>query len=201
MSPEQWGAFSASLIFTLAAAGTPGPNNMLLTASGAQFGLWRTLPFWLGIRLGNAAMLLAIGAGLGELLELYPSLHRALQILSALYLLYLAWRIAQVRLGSASQEQAKPIGVLAAAAFQFVNPKVWATTLASVSAFSLPGPAYWPSLSWLLLAWLLSGSVMNLMWIAFGVGIRHWLNSPRRQFWFAQGMGGLTAATVLLVFW
>ncbi|EKE69913.1 LysE family translocator [Gallaecimonas xiamenensis] len=201
MTPELLSTFGAALLFTAAAAGTPGPNNMLLTASGAQFGLWRSLPFWLGIRLGGVLMLLGVAAGMGELLTRYPALHRSLQVASALYLLYLAWRIAQVRFSQDQSQQDQPIGVLGATAFQFVNPKIWATTLASVSAFSLPGSQYWPSIWWLMLAWLVSGSVMNLMWIGFGVGIRRLLHSPRRQRWFAHGMGTLTAATVVLVFW
>ncbi|WP_341503699.1 LysE family translocator [Gallaecimonas sp. GXIMD4217] len=201
MSPELWTAFTAALLFTLTASGTPGPNNMLLTASGAQFGLRATLPFVLGIRLGTTLMLFGVAAGLGELLRLNPALHSAMQWGSACYLLYLGWRIAQARFDSDSSAGGQPLGFLAATGFQFINPKVWATMLASVSAFSQPGDLYWSSIWWLLLAWTLTGTLMNLMWVLFGVGIRQWLHSERRQRWFAHGMGSLTAATVVLVFW
>lgn len=200
MSHDLIATFGAALLFTLAATGTPGPNNMLLTASGAQFGLWRSLPFWLGIRIGTTVMLLGVAAGLGDLLARYPTVHLALQVLAACYLLYLAWKISQSQLSNASEQQ-KPLGVAGAAVFQFINPKIWATSLASVSAFSLPGDSYWPSILLLILAWNLTGSAMNLMWIVFGVGIKQLLHSARRQRWFARTMGGLTAATVLLIFW
>ncbi|WP_115717315.1 LysE family translocator [Gallaecimonas mangrovi] len=200
MTHELIASFGAALVFTLAATGTPGPNNMLLTASGAQFGLKKSLPFWLGIRIGTSAMLLGVAAGLGELLNRYPNVHLVLQVVAAIYLLYLAWKISKATLGKTTAQQ-QPLGVIGATLFQFLNPKIWATSLASVSAFSLPGDSYWPSILLLVLAWNLTGSLMNMMWIAFGVSISKLLHSARRQQWFARGMGGLTAATVVLIFW
>ena len=73
---------------------TPGPNNIMLTASGAAFGYRRTIPHMLGIGLGISAMLLLVGAGLGALFEAQPRLYQILQYIVAAYLVYLAWRLA-----------------------------------------------------------------------------------------------------------
>lgn len=73
---------------------TPGPNNMMLLASGAQFGFVRTLPHIVGIVLGVAALLLSVLLGLGVLFTLYPQLFVVLNVAGSLYLLWLAWKIA-----------------------------------------------------------------------------------------------------------
>src|SRR5690554_1257940 len=80
---------------------TPGPNNVMLTASGATFGYRRSLPHMLGITLGVAIMLLLVGAGLGSVFAAMPGLYVALKYIGAVYLLYLAFRIARAGAGDA----------------------------------------------------------------------------------------------------
>ena len=82
-------------IFGLVAAVTPGPNNIMLTASGSAFGFRRSVPHMLGIIIGFPVLFLAVGLGLGEIFTTYPKLHLALKYAGAAYLFYLAWRIAQ----------------------------------------------------------------------------------------------------------
>ena len=86
--------FLSMLGFLWVAAITPGPNNMLLTASGANFGFVRTIPLMIGIMIGMQVMLLMVAFGVGGLILLYPSLHLMLKIAGSLYLLWLAWKIA-----------------------------------------------------------------------------------------------------------
>ncbi|WP_016683557.1 LysE family translocator, partial [Yersinia pestis] len=86
--------FLSMVGFLWVAAITPGPNNMLLTSTGANFGFMRSIWLMLGIMLGMQSMLLLVAFGVGSLILIYPSLHLALKILGSLYLLWLAWKIA-----------------------------------------------------------------------------------------------------------
>ena len=74
---------------------TPGPNNVMVAASGANFGYRATVPHILGISLGFPSMLLLVGLGLGELFERYPLVHQGIRLAGTGYLAYLAWRIAR----------------------------------------------------------------------------------------------------------
>ncbi|MGO4841915.1 LysE family translocator, partial [Rhizobiaceae sp. 2RAB30] len=113
---------------------TPGPNNLMLLASGVNFGFQRTVPHMLGIGAGFLVLLLSIGLGLGALLSAYPALHLALKFAGGAYLLYLAWRIAMSRsLSDSRGEKARPMSFLEAAAFQWVNPKAWMIALTGMA--------------------------------------------------------------------
>jgi threonine/homoserine/homoserine lactone efflux protein len=124
--------------FCLVTAITPGPNNTLVLASGATFGFQRTLPHLFGIALGYAFMLLAIGLGIGSLFQIYPSLYDLLRILATFYMLWLAWRIASSASLSEVRDTARPMSFLQAAAFQWVNPKGWASALGALTAYASP---------------------------------------------------------------
>jgi threonine/homoserine/homoserine lactone efflux protein len=113
---------------------TPGPNNVLLWASGARFGVRRTLPHVLGTAAGIGAMALLAAAGLTALLSAVPQLAIAMKLAGSLYLVWLAWRIARSG-GLDSATAARPLSVAQAAAFQAVNPKAWIFALGAVSTF------------------------------------------------------------------
>jgi threonine/homoserine/homoserine lactone efflux protein len=120
--------------FSAVSAGTPGPNNVLLWASGASFGFRRTIPHVIGTAIGIGAMTLAAAAGVGALVSTLPGLTLAMKLGGSAYLLYLAYRIA--RGGSAEQASlARPLGLLQAAAFQLVNPKGWIFALGAITTF------------------------------------------------------------------
>ncbi len=113
---------------------TPGPNNVMLTAAGANFGLRRTLPHILGVSCGFGAQVAAVCGGLGILFSRWPQLHLALKWVGAGYLLYLGWQM--LRTGSAQAGSAgKPITFMEAAAFQFLNPKAWVISLTAATLF------------------------------------------------------------------
>ncbi len=109
-------------------AGTPGPNNAMLAASGMNFGLMRTLPHIAGICVGITLLMLATGLGLGVIFATVPEAQTALAIVGSIYLVYLAWRIANAGAPSAA-EGAKPIGFAEAFGFQFLHPKGWVMAL------------------------------------------------------------------------
>ena len=111
--------------FAVASSITPGPNNLMLMASGANFGFRRTIPHMVGISLGHAFMVMLVGLGLGKLFDTYPVAQTVLQVLSTGYLLYLAWKIANAAPPQEGVARGKPFTFFQAAAFQWVNPKAW----------------------------------------------------------------------------
>jgi len=123
-------------MFALVSSITPGPNNLMLLASGANFGFRRSLPHMLGISLGFAFMALLVGLGLAQMFELYPVLKFVLKVLAVIYMLYLAWKIANAAAPKAAAEAGKPFTFLQAAAFQWVNPKAWAMALTAVTVYA-----------------------------------------------------------------
>src|SRR5437879_231968 len=118
MTPEQAVAF---LLFAVAAAGTPGPSNVLLTATGANVGVLRGLPSLLGVTIGMGVMMFVVAFGLGSVVLANPAVLRALNWIGAAFLLWLAWKIATAGRGDAAAGR-KPVGFIGAAAFQWINP-------------------------------------------------------------------------------
>jgi len=123
-------------LFAFVSSITPGPNNLMLMASGANYGLRRTLPHMLGVALGFVLMVVLVGLGLAGLFERFPLAHQVLRVISVIYLLYLAWRIATAAAPDASDPQGRPFSFLQAAAFQWVNPKAWAMALTAVTVYT-----------------------------------------------------------------
>ncbi|TCV93636.1 LysE family translocator [Biostraticola tofi] len=193
--------FLSMLGFLWVAAITPGPNNMLLTASAANFGFWRSMPLMLGIMLGMQCMLLLVAFGVGGLINLYPALHLLLKIAGSLYLLWLAWKIA-----SAAYEQLdtdspppKPIPFYQGGLLQFLNPKAWLMALGAVASFSLGGNAYVASVVAISIGIASVNIVSGAIWLGFGTLIGRLLRSRRAWKMFNVSMGLLTAACVLLI--
>jgi threonine/homoserine/homoserine lactone efflux protein len=178
MSPA---ILSAAAMFGLATSITPGPNNMMLLASGLNFGLRRTLPHMLGISAGYVVLMLAVGFGLGEALRSLPGAFLALKIVGGAYMLWLAWRIARSAppdaQGSASASSGRPMSFLGAVAFQWVNPKAWVIVVTAAATYVAPDEFARD----LLLVTLVCG-LINLpsigVWALFGASLRRFLADP-----------------------
>ena len=113
---------------------TPGPNNILLWASGAEFGFRRTIPHVVGTALGIGLMALAVAGGLGVLITTFPEIELVMKVAGSAYLLYLAYRIAGAR-ALERRDVSRPLGLLQAAAFQAINPKAWIFALGAITTF------------------------------------------------------------------
>jgi threonine/homoserine/homoserine lactone efflux protein len=130
-------SIGALVAFSFVSAVTPGPNNILLWASGAAFGFRRTIPHVLGTALGIGSMALAVAAGLGALVAAVPEVAFVMKVVGSGYLLFLAYQVAGAR-ALQRADVARPLGVLQAAAFQAINPKAWIFALGAVTTFRPP---------------------------------------------------------------
>jgi threonine/homoserine/homoserine lactone efflux protein len=181
--------------FAFVSSITPGPNNLMLMASGANFGVRRTLPHMLGVGLGFTAMIVAVGLGLNGVFEALPWAHTALEIFAVLYLLWLAWKIGTAAPETPeAPESSRPITFLQAAAFQWVNPKAWMMVVSALTFYAAD-----QSLAAVLFVAAVFGAI-NLpcisVWTVLGQEMRRVLTSPARLRAFNVTMAALLVATL-----
>lgn len=185
-------------VFALVASITPGPNNLLLATSGLAFGFRRTMPLLLGIETGFLLLLLGVAAGLGAAFERLPWLHVLLKAAGVGYLLYLAWTLWRSS-SAGGTALARPLGFLRGAAFQVVNPKGWMMTIGAVSAYTLGGDRYWPSVGVVLAAFVVLGFPSIVLWALFGSAFRTRLADPVQARRAGRIMAVLTASSCVLM--
>ena len=171
-------AFAVAL-FAIASTFTPGPNNIMLAASGANFGFARTIPHMAGVSLGFVVLLAAAGMGLGALMLAVPQIQTALKICGAGYLLWLAWKIAHAGAAGEGDSRARPLTYLQAAAFQWVNPKGVITAIGAIALYVRPDHAR-TDLGLLLAVFGLVTVGSVVAWSAFGVALAGLLRNPRQ---------------------
>lgn len=196
MTPEQAIAF---LLFAVAAAATPGPSNLLLTATGANVGVLRGLPCLFGVTIGMGMMMFVVAFGLGSAVLANPMVVRALNWIGAAFLLWLSWRIATAGRSDAAAGR-KPVGFIGAAAFQWINPKSWLVS-ASVAGTYLKaesGSALVQATTFGVL-FILAALPCCFVWLAFGASAQRLLRTERAQRIFNVTMGALLAGSVVLI--
>ncbi|NRB16582.1 MAG: LysE family translocator [Rhodobacteraceae bacterium] len=191
--------FLALALFAFVSSITPGPNNLMLMASGANFGFRRSIPHMLGVALGFVFMVLMVGIGLVQLFDAYPASYTVLKTGSVAYLLWLAWKIAHASPVRASDKQGSPMTFLQAAAFQWVNPKAWAMALTAISAYTPD-----QTIAAILLVSAVFGAI-NLpsvgSWTVLGQQMAKILTSPRRLSLFNWTMAALLVMSLYPVIW
>ncbi|MDA0118812.1 LysE family translocator [Vibrio sp. T11.5] len=185
---------NALVLFAFVSTFTPGPNNIMLMTSGANVGYKRTLPHMSGVAFGFAFMVMLVGIGLTGIFEAYPVTHQILKYVSLTYLGYLAIKIALS--GKAKDvENFKPMTFLAAASFQWVNPKGWSMALSSVTLYSNGGG--WLELSIIASTFLLVNFPSGSFWIIAGRELQRWLTSNIRVRSFNMLMAALLVGSTL----
>ncbi|MGU3781770.1 LysE family translocator [Burkholderia metallica] len=167
------------VLFVIATCVTPGPNNVMLMSSGANFGATRTMRHVIGINVGFPLMLIAVGLGAGVVFQRYPSLHDVLQGVGALYMLYLAYRIATAPTVDFDAKAGTPLGVMAAALFQWVNPKAWVMAVGAVLTYASTSGSYAFDVLVIALLFCAFGSPCSMVWVYFGTFLRRYLAKPR----------------------
>jgi threonine/homoserine/homoserine lactone efflux protein len=186
----------ALALFALVMAGTPGPNNMMVMASGLNFGFYRTLPHILGIAGGFGVMCGLVGLGLGQIFATWPAIFIVMRGVGVVYLLWLAIAIARSGPIEGGGERGKPLSFMQGALFQWVNPKAWVIAVGAVSAYGQPEN--------FVISVLIIGCVMAIVtvpcvmvWTAFGSALRAILSHPQQVIWFNRVM----AALLVLSLW
>tara|TARA_R110002020_G_scaffold39991_1_gene118285 strand:+ start:2506 stop:3099 length:594 start_codon:yes stop_codon:yes gene_type:complete len=187
--------FLSLIVFAFVTSVTPGPNNMMLFASGVNFGIRRTVPHMVGIGVGFFSLLLGVGFGLGALLETLPALYTALKFAGGAYLVYIAWKIGSSRALPDGRVGASPMTLLQAASFQWVNPKAWVMAVTAMAVYTDPANH---TLTVLLvgLAFTLTNFPSVSIWAGFGSALRTWLSDPVRLKWFNITMAVLLVASL-----
>jgi len=178
---------------------TPGPGNFLLLASGANFGLRKTLPLILGICFGFLTMVFVIGLGFGKILEEYEAIYLGLRVVCIAYVLWLAWKIAHVRSVNGTIETGStPIGFFQASAFQLVNPKAWAVALIVTVSYTT-AENYFVSLVSMIAVFAIVNIPAISVWAIFGTTLRQFLQTEGRVRLFNISMAVLLVAAMVPV--
>ncbi len=190
----------AFVVFAVVAAVTPGPSNIMLMAAGAQAGVVGGVPCLLGVATGMGVMMFVVPLGLGALVLTHRAVLAVLHWTGALFLLWLAWKIAASGRRVESASEGDPVGYLGALVFQWVNPKSWLVTASAAATFLGAGAAdpitRAASLAGLFVVVALPSC---FLWLALGATIQRALHDDRRWRVFNVTMGVLLAVSVVLV--
>lgn len=186
----------AFISYTAVMSITPGPNNLMLAASGVNHGFRRTVPHILGITTGVSVMLLGMAALTGVALGWFGAIRGFLAVAGCLYLLWLSWHI--FRSGRPEDRQSqRPLGFWGAFAFQALNPKCWVMAINASLIFTPTGDARLAGSLGLAAVFAIVNLACVSVWAITGDRLRHLLARPRPLFIFNTIMGGLMAATAL----
>ena len=195
LTPE---LLAALALFAFVSSITPGPNNTMLMASGANFGFRASIPHMMGVSGGFLLLVVAVGLELGGLFAAYPELHDVLAVAGGLYLLWLAWKIATSSGLGMGEAGARPQTFLQAAAYQWVNPKAWAMALGAVTAYA-PRDGYVANILVVSVIFTAINLPCVASWTGFGVGLRRFLDRPAVLRAFNVGMALLLVLSLLPV--
>ena len=178
---------------------TPGPNIILVTASGARFGIGPTMPHIVGIAVGVGIIAAVSALGVTSALLAQPELAFIFKLIAVSWILWMAWGLFKAANGNQAGGEEKPFTFLQAVLFQWVNPKIWAIALAASAGYGAgQGPI--TEAARLFAAFCGINFFVCLFWTYAGASLRKLLNSPAAWSWFRRVMGILLAASASLVF-
>lgn len=187
----------AFLLFSAVAAITPGPSNVLLTATGAIAGVLRGMPCLLGVAVGMGLMMFLVAFGLGSVVLSHPPLLLGLKWCGAAFLLWLSWKVATA--SGAPQDGGRPVGFAGAFLFQWLNPKSWLVSTSASGTYLSADAAAWVQGLWFGSLFLVVAFASGFLWLEFGTAMRTILKVPERRRIFNMAMGLLLACSVLLI--
>ena len=186
------------ILFATSTTITPGPNNIMLATSGANFGYRRTLPHISGIMIGFPFMVVAVGLGLGRYLHAQPLIWDLLKIAGFIFLLFLAWKIATFQAGEEKKEnRSYPLTFWQAAAFQWLNPKAWALVLVAIPTYTSGEENILGEVLIIGLVYFVVSFPAATLWTLFGMIFRKWLASDSTRRWFNWSMSVLLILSVV----
>jgi threonine/homoserine/homoserine lactone efflux protein len=181
--------------FAIVASVTPGPNVLMVAAGAAGHGVRGVLPQMLGVTFGFTAMIALLGLGLAAPMAI-PGVHRALQVVAAAWMLWLAWKIATAPPPGEGAAR-PPLNFIQAALFQWVNPKAWMVAGAAIAGYTLADAPLLPQVVAIALVFGAVSMPCLLVWAGLGAGARRVLGDARNLRRFNIAMGVLLALSVL----
>lgn len=192
---------TALAAFALVTVITPGPNNLMLMASGTNFGFVRTIPHMLGIALGFPLMVVGVGLGVMQVFDIWPLSYTLLKAACVAYLLVLAWKIANAAPPASADAEAtgKPLTFLQSAAFQWVNPKAWSMALSAITLYATGRDL--SAVLWVGAVYVGVSAISTTSWTVLGQQLRRVLKNPGRLRVFNRVMAALLVATLIPVLW
>lgn len=181
--------------FAFSQVATPGPANMAMLATGARYGFRAALPFVAGVVLGKQLIIWPIGFGLMSLADQLPLLFVLLKYLSAAYIIWLAWRVANMRL-SVNKDTANAPGFVAGLWVHPLNPKAWAMIVAGFTNFVEPGTATLTATAIIALSLMVIQIICHPVWTFFGDRIAKLLIGTPSERYLMWCLAALTVAFV-----
>ncbi|HGS5165023.1 TPA: LysE family translocator [Vibrio harveyi] len=193
-----WDLMPAMSLFAFVTAITPGPNNLLLANSGAQFGVRKSWRHLIGIRIGVIGLILLCACGAGVALQTHPSWYLAIKYIGLAYMIWLIIKLLCTNSFAGKATKSKPINVTQATLFQLGNMKAWMASLALVTSYSLPS-SYWLSVALITFVFTTFGLLANMTWVWVGQKIRVYLNTTLKQRMFNISLAAITFISLLPV--
>ncbi len=190
--------FFPLVAFSIAMYITPGPNNVMVAASAARYGIWATMPHMLGIVIGFSLMLTLVCAGLGTALVNFPLLLPLFRWCGAIWLVWLAWQIATAP-PPGEGGRGRVLGFVGAMGFQWINPKGWLIAISAAGEYLETGEPIVLQLLRIGMIFLAVGLPCVMVWALLGSGAGRILRSPERLRIFNVAMAVLLVLSVLPV--
>lgn len=185
------------LLFAASSSITPGPNNIMLMSSGLNFGVRQTIPHLLGILVGFPLLIVAVAVGFSALFTVFPQLHKLIQIVGVIYLLYFAWMIATSETSDFSASNKKALTFLQALAFQWFNPKAWIMATGAIAAYTSADSDFALQVVYIVMAFCLVAIPCMVVWLLFGSFLSRYLRRTSYRKVFNVTMAGLLLISIL----
>ena len=183
-------------LFWFVTAYTPGPNNVVASYSGFNFGIVKTIPHILGVTLGYTSLVLFLTIGLINVFKLFPIIQVFMKYLGTIFLIYLAYKIAT---SDTSDETKKdnPVKFIETFFFQYLNPKGVTVAIIVVSTYVELGENYINYASQVVILALLFSSTSITLWTFIGKFLRKFATNEKFIKYFNYAMSGLLLLSII----
>ena len=183
-------------LFWFVTAYTPGPNNVVASYSGFNFGIAKTIPHILGVTLGFTSLVLFLSIGLINIFKLFPTIQIVMRYLGTLFLIYLAYKIAFSETTNETKKE-NPVKFIETFLFQYLNPKGVSVAIIVVSTYVELGANYFNYATQVVFtAFLFSFSSITL-WTFIGKFLRKFATNDKFIKYFNYAMSSLLLLSII----
>ena len=186
------------LTFAMAAAITPGPNNIILSTNAVNYGFKATIPLMLGVFFGFLSVLTLCLLGIGEIYENYPYFKNFIKIVATIFLTYLAYKIF-ISTEFSDNNNKRRFTFRDIYFFQLINPKAVSVSMSSSAIFIQNKFSYFEEFILIFICFIISTSTSAIVWAAIGHSFRKYLNDKRKIIYFNRVMALLLLGCVFYI--